>query len=83
VKTIVVSTLGRGSISTFSKQSLPLQSAGEMIAAFAKENNLVTIVGTATAGRLLSGSVFKFGHGYLLGLPVAAYLTWQGALLEG
>jgi C-terminal processing protease CtpA/Prc len=58
-------------------------SAGEMIAAFAKENNLATIVGTTTAGRLLSGSVFKVGHGYILGLPVAAYLTWQGLLLEG
>lgn len=58
-------------------------SAGEMIAAFAKENNLATIVGTTTAGRLLSGSVFKVGHGYILGLPVAAYLTWQGVLLEG
>jgi len=31
-------------------------SAGEMIAAFAKENNLATIVGTTTAGRLLSGT---------------------------
>ncbi len=58
-------------------------SAGEMIAAFAKENNLATLVGTTTAGRLLSGSVFKVGHGYILGLPVAAYLTWQGVLLEG
>ncbi|MCI0724186.1 MAG: S41 family peptidase [Acidobacteria bacterium] len=58
-------------------------SAGEMIAAFAQENNLATIVGTTTAGRLLSGSVFKVGHGYILGLPVAGYLTWQGVLLEG
>jgi C-terminal processing protease CtpA/Prc len=58
-------------------------SAGEMVAAFARENNLATIVGTTTAGRLLSGSVFKVGHGYILGLPVAAYLTWQGVLLEG
>jgi len=33
--------------------------------------------------RLLSGSVFKVGHGYILGLPVAAYLTWRGTLLEG
>jgi len=56
---------------------------GEVLAAFAKENNLATIVGTTTAGRLLSGSVFKVGHGYILGLPVAAYLTWQGVLLEG
>jgi len=57
-------------------------SAGEMVAAFAEENNLVTIVGTKTPGRLLSGSAFKVGHGYILGLPVAAYLTWQGRMLE-
>ena len=58
-------------------------SAGEMIAAFAQENNLATMLGTTAAGRLLSGSVFKVGYGYRLGLPVAAYLTWQGVLLEG
>jgi C-terminal processing protease CtpA/Prc len=32
---------------------------------------------------LLSGSTFKVGHGYVLGLPVAAYPTWQGLLLKG
>lgn len=58
-------------------------SAGEMVAAFAAENRLATIVGTKTPGRLLSGNTFKVGHGYILGLPVAAYLTWQGVLLEG
>jgi C-terminal processing protease CtpA/Prc len=57
-------------------------SAGEMVAAFAEENNLATIVGTKTPGRLLSGSAFKVGHGYILGLPVAGYLTWQGRMLE-
>ena len=57
-------------------------SAGEMVAAFAEENNLATIVGTETPGRLLSGSAFKVGHGYILGLPVAGYLTWQGRMLE-
>jgi C-terminal processing protease CtpA/Prc len=39
-------------------------------------------VGTKTPGRLLSGNAFKVGHGYILGLPVAAYLTWQGRMLE-
>ena len=34
------------------------------------------------ARRLLSGSAYKVGHGYILGLPVAAYLTWQGRMLE-
>ena len=56
-------------------------SAGEMVSAFAEENNLATIVGTKTPGRLLSGSAYKVGHGYILGLPVAAYLTWQGRML--
>jgi C-terminal processing protease CtpA/Prc len=54
-----------------------------MVAAFAEENNLATIIGTKTAGRLLSGSAFKAGFGYIVGLPVAAYLTWQGKLIEG
>ncbi len=54
-----------------------------MLAAFAEENGLATIVGTKTAARLLSGSTFKAGSGYIVGLPVAAYLTWQGRLIEG
>jgi C-terminal processing protease CtpA/Prc len=58
-------------------------SAGEMLAAFAEEDGLATIVGTKTAARLLSGSTFKAGSGYIVGLPVAAYLTWQGKLIEG
>ncbi len=58
-------------------------SAGEMVAAFAEEDGLATIVGTKTAARLLSGSTFKAGSDYIVGLPVAAYLTWQGKLIEG
>src|SRR2546427_1206911 len=58
-------------------------SAGEMVAAFAEENKLTTIIGAKTAGRLLSGSAFKAGVGYIVGVPVAAYLTWQGKLIEG
>jgi carboxyl-terminal processing protease len=57
-------------------------SAGEMVSAFAEENNLAAIVGMKTPGRLLSGSAYKVGHGYILGLPVAGYLTWQGRMLE-
>jgi C-terminal processing protease CtpA/Prc len=57
-------------------------SAGEMVAAFAQDNNLATIVGTKTPGRLLSGGGFKVGHGYILGLPLAGYLTWRGKILE-
>ena len=57
-------------------------SAGEMVSAFAEESKLATIVGTKTPGRLLSGGAFKVGHGYILGLPAAAYLTWHGRVLE-
>jgi carboxyl-terminal processing protease len=58
-------------------------SAGEMVAAFAEENRLATIAGTKTPGRLLSGRTFRVGSGYILGIPVAAYLTWEGKLIEG
>ena len=58
-------------------------SAGEMVAAFAEENRLATIVGAKTPGRLLSGRTFRAGSGYIVGLPVAAYLTWEGRLIEG
>lgn len=58
-------------------------SAAEMLTAFVTENNLGKIVGARTAGRLLSGSTFKVGHGYILGVPTAAYLTWSGRSLEG
>lgn len=53
-----------------------------MVSTFAEENNLATIVGIKTPGRLLSGSAYKVGHEYILGLPVAAYVTWQGRMLE-
>src|SRR5882762_7049454 len=58
-------------------------SAGEMVAAFAEENGLATIVGKKTPGRLLSGTTIRVKPGYILGLPVAAYLTWEGRLIEG
>ncbi|MDE3180572.1 MAG: hypothetical protein KGM47_13045 [Acidobacteriota bacterium] len=58
-------------------------SAGEMITAFAAENKLTTTVGTETAGRLLGGTGFKVGHGYLVILPKAAFYTWQGKSYEG
>jgi C-terminal processing protease CtpA/Prc len=58
-------------------------SAGEMVSAFAAENHLATIVGTETAGRLIPGSGFKVGHGYMLIMPKAEYLTWQGRKFEG
>jgi len=58
-------------------------SAGEMVAAFAAENGLATIVGTETAGRLIPGSGTKVGDGYMLIMPRAEYITWQGCRFEG
>jgi len=85
-KSILVVTEGFGARNFHGRVVLMVNehtaSAGEMVSAFAEENNLAIIVGTKTPGRLLSGSAFKVGHGYILGLPVAAYLTWQGRMLE-
>lgn len=58
-------------------------SAAEMVAVFAKENKLATIVGEKTAGRLLSATSVKVGHGFRLALPTGAYYTWHGTTLEG
>jgi carboxyl-terminal processing protease len=58
-------------------------SAAEMVAAFASEYELATLVGTKTPGRLVATSAFKVGHGYRVALPVAAYYTWKGTKLEG
>jgi carboxyl-terminal processing protease len=58
-------------------------SAAEMVAAFAAEYRLATLVGTKTAGRLVAATAIKVGHGYRVALPVAAYFTWKGASIEG
>ncbi len=58
-------------------------SAAEMVASFAKENHLATIVGTRTAGEVLGGANFKLCNGYRLRMPVAGWYTWQGDCIEG
>jgi len=58
-------------------------SAAEMIVAFARENNLATIVGEKTAGRLLSATSVKVGKGFRLALPTGVYRTWNGSVYEG
>jgi carboxyl-terminal processing protease len=57
-------------------------SASEMIAAFAVENMLATIVGEKTAGRVVGANSFKVGYGYRVALPVVEYRTWAGTVLE-
>ena len=57
-------------------------SAGEMVAAFARENGLATLVGTRTGGQVLGGANFAVGHGFILRFPAAAWYTWRGAVVE-
>ncbi len=58
-------------------------SPAEMVASFAKENRLATLVGTRTAGEALGGANFKLPSGYALRMPVAGWYTWKGECIEG
>jgi C-terminal processing protease CtpA/Prc len=86
-QSIVIATEGLGKRRFHGKVVLLVNehsaSSCEMVAAFASENRLATIVGSATPGRLLGGHSFRVGHGYRVALPVAAYYTWAGTFLEG
>lgn len=57
--------------------------AAEMVAQFAQENRLATIVGSRTPGRLVSRKASKLGFGYRLVVPVAAYVSAKGTQIEG
>lgn len=58
-------------------------SAGEMVASFAQENGLATLVGVKTAGNVLGAANFKLAQDYWLRLPIFGWMTWRGACLEG
>jgi C-terminal processing protease CtpA/Prc len=58
-------------------------SAAEMVAGFAAENKLATVVGKQTAGNVLGAANFKVGGGYWLRLPVFGWYTSKGNCLEG
>lgn len=57
--------------------------AAEMVALFAQERGLATIVGMATPGRLVSHRGFDIGHGFTLVIPTGAYVSWMGTRLDG
>ncbi|MFZ0271194.1 MAG: S41 family peptidase [Acidobacteriaceae bacterium] len=86
-KSIVLQTEGLGQMPFHGRIVLLVDrhtaSAAEMIVAFARENNLSTIIGEKTAGRLLSSTSVKVGKGFRLALPTGAYYTWKGSVLEG
>jgi C-terminal processing protease CtpA/Prc len=58
-------------------------SAAEMVANFAAENRLGTIVGQKTRGNVLGAANFRVGSGYWLRLPVFGWFTSKGHSLEG
>jgi C-terminal processing protease CtpA/Prc len=58
-------------------------SASEMVAAFAAESNSGPLAGTKTPGRVVGANSFKVGQGFRVALPVVAYHTWGGQVLEG
>jgi C-terminal processing protease CtpA/Prc len=58
-------------------------SAAEMVANFAAENRLATIVGQKTRGNVLGAANFRVGSGYWLRLPVFGWFTSKGRSLEG
>ena len=58
-------------------------SAAEMVASFAFENGLATLVGTTTAGEVLGGANFKLTKGYRLRIPTAGWFTWTDQCIEG
>lgn len=57
--------------------------AAEMVAQFAQENRLATVVGMKTAGRLVTRRASKLGFGYRLVIPIAAYVSARGTQIEG
>ncbi len=59
------------------------RSAAEMVAGFAKDNQLAKILGTTTGGEVLGGANFGLPKGYCLRMPVAGWYTWSGHCIEG
>jgi carboxyl-terminal processing protease len=58
-------------------------SAAEMLASFASEHRLATIIGTKTAGNVLGAVNQRVGAGYWLRVPVFGWYTSNGKCLEG
>jgi C-terminal processing protease CtpA/Prc len=59
------------------------RSGGEMVASFAKENRLATLVGTRTAGEVLGAANFTLPAGYILRMPLTGWYSWEGECIEG
>jgi carboxyl-terminal processing protease len=58
-------------------------SGSEIVAGFASDHKLATLVGTPTAGTLLGWSSLSVGSECWLTLPTVNYRTWEGRSFEG
>lgn len=59
------------------------RSAAEMIAAFARNEGVAHVIGTRTPGEVLGAANFHVGGEYRLRMPVTAWYTAKGELVEG
>jgi carboxyl-terminal processing protease len=86
-KSVVLLTQGLGSQPFHGRVVILINewtnSAAEMVASFASENRLATIIGTKTAGNVLGAANYKVGAGYWLRIPVFGWYTSNGKCLEG
>jgi carboxyl-terminal processing protease len=58
-------------------------SAGEIVAQFAKETKAATLIGKRTRGNVLGSRAFRVGSGYWLYLPVFGWFSPRGECAEG
>ena len=58
-------------------------SGSEIVAGFASDHKLATLIGTPTAGKLLGWGSLSVGSECWLTLPTVNYLTWEGRSFEG
>jgi C-terminal processing protease CtpA/Prc len=86
-KSIILLTQGLGTQAFHNRIAILVNectnSAAEMVAGFAAENRLATVVGQKTPGRVLGAANFKVGAGYWLRLPVMGWYTPSGVCLDG
>lgn len=59
------------------------RSAAEMIAAFASKEGVAKVIGTRTPGEVLGAANFHVGSDYRLRMPITAWYTASGELIEG
>ena len=85
-KSIVVVTEGLGKQSFHGRILMLVNehtiSGAEIVAGFARDHELATLIGNRTSGKLLGWATLGLQHDYHLTLPTVNYLTWEGKSFE-